>query len=266
MSTITDSLGSADSPESAAERAAGDRYVARMDEVDAMPGAAEARQRSYELLGLAAGASVLDVGCGPGRAVGELAALGLRAIGVDLNTRIVEVAAERHPAGEFHVGDVFQLPLPDGAVDGYRADKLYHLIEDQPAALAEARRVLAPGGRIVLACPEWSTVGIDATDTDLTHRIVYGRAKEFPDHGFTTRARAALLDAGFEDVAVEVRTEVITGPAALPLISTLVRIAANHDVVTRDEAATWLADQEERAARGRALLSLPVWFASGTRG
>ncbi|WP_347568411.1 hypothetical protein [Streptomyces sp. 891-h] len=57
--------------------------VTLLDAVDALPGAAELRSRSYELLATKPGTAVVDVGCGAGRAVAELAERGATAIGID---------------------------------------------------------------------------------------------------------------------------------------------------------------------------------------
>ncbi|MFG1708682.1 methyltransferase domain-containing protein [Nonomuraea sp. M3C6] len=49
-------------------------------------------------------------------------------------------------APRFRVGDAYDLPLEDGTVAGYRADKVFHDLPDTEKARAEARRVLVPGG------------------------------------------------------------------------------------------------------------------------
>jgi ubiquinone/menaquinone biosynthesis C-methylase UbiE len=95
-----------------------------IDALDDQPQARELRERSYEGLG----DTVVDVGCGAGRAVGELTARGVRAIGVDLDPTTIGIAVERWPAGEFHVADATALPLDDGSVTGYRADKVLHTL------------------------------------------------------------------------------------------------------------------------------------------
>ncbi|WP_218005206.1 methyltransferase domain-containing protein [Actinomadura macra] len=69
------------------------------------------------------------------------------AIGVDLDPAMIEVAAERWPTGEFHVADATALPLDDGSVTGYRADKILHALPEPERAVTEARRVLAKNGR-----------------------------------------------------------------------------------------------------------------------
>ena len=72
-----------------------------LDALDDLPQARELCERTYRGLG----DTVVDVGCGSGRAVGELAARGVRAIGVDRDPAVVGTAAERWPAGEFRVAD-----------------------------------------------------------------------------------------------------------------------------------------------------------------
>src|SRR5581483_6417499 len=131
---------------------------------DALPGAAELGRRSYEPLALAPGDVVADIGCGTGLAAAELAAAGGTAIGVDLGEEMIAVARERHPEASFRVADACDLPFGDGELSGYRADKVYHMLPDPAAALAEARRVLEPGGRLVLLGQDWDGMLVDAAD------------------------------------------------------------------------------------------------------
>ncbi|MFF7457104.1 hypothetical protein [Kitasatospora sp. NPDC008115] len=58
-----------------------DELLARLDAADRLPGAERLRSRSYDLLGAGPCSTVLDVGCGAGRAVAELTERGARAIG-----------------------------------------------------------------------------------------------------------------------------------------------------------------------------------------
>ncbi|GAA0232712.1 hypothetical protein GCM10009527_031560 [Actinomadura nitritigenes] len=152
-----------------------DALIALLDIGDSIPGASELRARSYELLGIAPDAAVVDVGCGSGRAVAEMAERGARAVGVDLDERMVAVAGERWPAADFRVANAYELPFADGELHGYRAEKMYHVLDDPARAIGEARRVLAPGGRLVLIGQDWDTFVIDADDEALTRTIVHAR-------------------------------------------------------------------------------------------
>ncbi|XVV03785.1 class I SAM-dependent DNA methyltransferase [Actinosynnema sp. CA-248983] len=95
---------------------------------------------------------VADVGCGPGRITGHLAALGLDAFGVDLSPEMVAIARRTHPDVRFEVGSMTALDLPDGSLGGLVA--WYSVIHvppvEHPGVFAEFHRVLAPGGHLLL--------------------------------------------------------------------------------------------------------------------
>ncbi|HET6710131.1 methyltransferase domain-containing protein [Amycolatopsis sp.] len=221
-----------------------------LDALDDRPQAVHLRERTYEALG----DTVVDVGCGSGRAVGELAARGVRAIGVDADPAMVSTAAARWPDGEFHVADAAALPRADGSVTGYRADKVLHVVPDPALVVAEARRVLARGGRAVLTGQDWDTLVIDSDDPVRTRRIVHTRADGMPHPRIARRYRNLLLDNGFTDVTVEVHTLVWTDEAVLPVLANL------------GGDGTWLAEQTSRARADRLFVAVPIFLAAGTRG
>ncbi len=96
---------------------------------------------------------VCDLGCGPGHVGRYLAGRGSDVFGVDLSPGMVALARELNPGMSFERGDMRALALPDGALTGVVA--FYSLIHLEraaaPAALAEIARVLAPGGRALIA-------------------------------------------------------------------------------------------------------------------
>lgn len=222
--------------------------LAVLDAVDAQPMAAELRARSLELLGDVAGRTVVDVGCGGGRAVAELAERGSHAVGVDLDPEMIAAARERWPAGEFHVGDACALPLESGSVAGYRADKVLHMVDDPARAVAEARRVLAPGGRVVLLGQDWDTFVVDSDQSETTRRLIHAKADALPSPRVARRYRNLLLDAGFTDPVVEVHTTVLTGDTALAVLRRM----------TDEES--WLAEQAERARTDRIFFAVPMFL------
>jgi SAM-dependent methyltransferase len=112
-------------------------------------------------LGLPANARLLDAGCGSGRFMVELAQLG-NVTGVELSDTSVALARERQ-LGEIVAGSVLEMPFADDSFDlAVSLDVIEHL-EDDLAALRELRRVVAPGGALLVTVPayQWLWSGHD---------------------------------------------------------------------------------------------------------
>ena len=238
--------------------------IRQLDVVDDSPGAAALRARSYELLHAAQGALVVDVGCGAGRAVAELTEQGAGVIGIDISDQMIALARERWPRGEFRAGDANALAFGDGQAAGYRADKVIHTLADPGRALAEARRVLAQAGRIVLCGQDWDTFVIDSSDPELTRTIVRKRADQVASPRAARQYRSLLLDAGFRDVTVEVHTGVFTGASFLPVLTRLAEACCEQGAVKLAQADAWIADQRQRARADRLFAAVPIFMAAAT--
>jgi SAM-dependent methyltransferase len=111
------------------------------------------RPACLDLLGEVGGRLVLDAACGPGLYAGELAARGARVIGFDQSPRMVELCRDRVPQGEFRVHDLADpiAWLADESADLVLCALAIEYVDDRVAALAELRRVLRPGGALVLS-------------------------------------------------------------------------------------------------------------------
>jgi SAM-dependent methyltransferase len=101
---------------------------------------------------LGLGGRALDVGCGLGYEAGHLATVGWAAVGVDVSAEALEQARARHPAVRFLRADVRRLPFTDGVFDVVTDRGCFHYlaVADRGAYADEVRRVLRPGGRLLL--------------------------------------------------------------------------------------------------------------------
>jgi len=106
-----------------------------------------------DLAGDVAGRRILDAGCGSGPLFAALRERGAVVAGFDSSAKMVDVARRRLGDGAdlrvAYLGD--PLPYPDGAFDDVVAALVLHYLEDWNAPLAELRRVLEPGGRLIVA-------------------------------------------------------------------------------------------------------------------
>jgi ArsR family transcriptional regulator len=131
---------------------------------------------------------LLDLGTGTGRLLELLAPRIRSGLGIDASRAMLALARARLARPGLghctvHLGDLYRLPLPDAAFDLVVLQMVLHYVEDPTAALAEAARVLAPGGRLLV-------VDLAAhAEADLTARL----AHRWP--GFTDAAVHALFAA-----------------------------------------------------------------------
>jgi SAM-dependent methyltransferase len=138
----------------------------------ASPGWGRVIDHTLELLRVRPGDAVLDVGCGPGILSVQAAprvAPGGSVTGVDVAEGMLEVAREKaaqRGAGDalaFELGDMHELRFPDGAFDAVACSYAMFFAQDVTAVGRELWRVVAPGGRLVVATigeqffePMWS--------------------------------------------------------------------------------------------------------------
>ncbi|MEW2049626.1 methyltransferase domain-containing protein [Streptomyces sp. NPDC005476] len=103
-----------------------------------------------ELVGV--GGRVADLGCGPGRVTGFLAALGLEMSGLDLSESMLAIARRENPGIRFERGSMLDLDLPDGSLAGVVSfySSIHTPVDELPGLFAGFHRVLAPGGHLFL--------------------------------------------------------------------------------------------------------------------
>lgn len=177
-----------------------------------------------DLIGVAAlrpGERVLDVGCGTGivarLALEQVGATGSVA-GVDVNPGMVAVARSTNPADgviEWHEANAEDMPLPDEAFDVALCQLSLQFMADKVGALQEMRRVLAPGGRLLLNLPGPRAKPFTVLAEAMT-RHIGAEAAGFVNHVFslhdTAEIEQLISDADFRDVAVETNNKTLKLP------------------------------------------------------
>jgi SAM-dependent methyltransferase len=97
------------------------------------------------------GRRTVDIGCGEGRLARHLKELGHHIVGIDASPSLVAAARATDPAIDIHVANSAALPLDDASVDLAIAFMSLQDVDDMPAAVREAGRVLEPGGWFCMA-------------------------------------------------------------------------------------------------------------------
>ncbi len=138
---------------------------------------------------------------------------------MDLNPGMLAVARLATPSGltiEWHQASAEKMPLPDASFDVVLCQMGLQFVPDKPAALREMRRVLAPGGRLVLNVPG-PTPPLMAVMGEALARHIGDEAEGFVRHVFSLHDMAELQnlieDAGFEEVFTQADTKTLRLPA-----------------------------------------------------
>jgi SAM-dependent methyltransferase len=213
--------------------------------------------RVCELVEAGPGDRALDVACGTGaltRALTRRADRGGRVVGIDRAPAMLAVAREEPAvdgaAIEFVEGSAGQLPFGDDEFSIVTCQQGFQFFADRSATLAEFRRVVAPGGRVAVAC--WcdieSSFGFDQISRALDRHLgtEMGDMIRFPFVVISDPAelRGLFESSGFDDVVIEIE-RVAAGFAEPERFAE--RIIAAGPVSTAFAAAT---EQQRRAVIG----------------
>jgi SAM-dependent methyltransferase len=156
-------------------------------------------RRAFLLRELRPGARVLDVGCGEGEFAAEAAQAGAQVVGVDVAQTAVDRARRRHPGLDFQVVPIDgALPFEDCAFELVWASEVIEHVGDTARWLSEVRRVIAPGGLLLVTTPSHGRL-----------RLLVGGIERFSEplgdhlHLYTRRSLArTLTEFGFGEVDV----------------------------------------------------------------
>jgi arsenite methyltransferase len=157
---------------------------------------------AIELLAPAPGERICEIGFGPGRTLGRLAAAGAEVVGVDVSPAMVAAAGRRNArsvaAGRMRLyqGDGTRLPVGDGSLDAVIGVHTIYFWPDPSGTLSDIARALRPGGRLVLALRPGEHPLPARFDPAVYHVPT------------TTQATEWLHTAGFTDIAVEHRAHI----------------------------------------------------------
>ena len=154
------------------------------------------REKAYAVAGVQAGQLAADIGAGSGFITEGLLQRGVGVISVDQSEAMLEEMRRKFAGAELdlRLGEAESLPVADGSVEAVFANMYLHHVERPAQAIAEMRRLLKPGGRLVI------------TDLD-EHNYEFLRTEQYDRWlGFKRQDVQAWLEAaGLVDVAVDER-------------------------------------------------------------
>jgi arsenite methyltransferase len=221
------------------------------------PDVVEQRRRTLQALDLQSGERVLDIDCGPGFLASEMAeAVGTEGLvcAIDPSPSMLELAGRRaHGAAsapvELAARSATDLALPDDSFDVAVSTQVYEYVDDLDTALAEVRRVLVPGGRLLVVDTDWDSIVWRSSDDDRMARVLRAWDEHLAHRDLPRRLPQLLAEAGFTLRACDVVPLLNVGYRRETYSAGTVELIASFVVgrqgVTADEAAAWAEDLRE---------------------
>jgi SAM-dependent methyltransferase len=141
----------------------------------------------------------LELGCGEGRVVRDLAARGYAAIGLELSETLIGDASRADPGGTYVRADARRLPFGDGSIDLVVAFNSLMDIEEMPRAVREVARVLTRGGQFCFSVTHpIADAGAFASRTAEAPFVIDGSYLDERDHEATfERAGRSMTFSGW---------------------------------------------------------------------
>lgn len=241
------------------------------------PTQARLRRRFLRFVPVEPGARVLEVGCGTGVVVRDLAALvGRRGEVVGIDPSRLLLAHARHLCREaahrsriaLRLANGARLPFGENRFDAALAITVILHVADPLRVVREMARVTRPGGRVGLQDQDFGAVALTHPDRVLTERIMHGVAEHlYPEPHSGRRLPGLLRRAGLE--AVRLLTGVYQDTTLEPWTKTFLERRAERalrfGIVDEATAARWLAGFTEVVAEGAFVMTLNYYGAVGTK-
>lgn len=226
------------------------------------------KQRLRTLLRARSGQQFLDIGAGTGETVLALSAeTGARTVAADLSltmARAMRASGVRRPV----VSDAHHLPFRDGGFDGAWADLVLQHVADPGRVIDEMLRVVRPGGRIVLAAPDYGTQVLDIGAQRLAGRVLGLRVNRDVRGGALAHQQPGMLaERGLEDIQVETHALIVRDPGAVDHVLGIrdwADTAAAQGHISPVEAAHFTACFDHAATTGRFTYAMTFFLTSAT--
>lgn len=251
------------------------RMAAFLEERSARPDQLQVNQAVCESLSPHPGERLLEVGSGTGvicRMVAPLVAPGGSVAGVDVSPDFTRLASDLGTTAglsatlHHHIGRAEYLPYADACFDGAWAARLLLHTDRPDRVVEEMRRVVRPGGRVVLMDWDFDTVAVDHPDRSLTRRLLHWRSDHHGGNNWSGRQLYARAHAaGLYNLRVR-PVVVVSHEESSALTQSLWRaaeVARDAGAIAPAEHDAWVSELKTQIAAGHFMASIVYFIVIG---
>ena len=212
------------------------------------------RQHTLTTLALQPGEKVFDIGCGVGFLAHEMALLvgkSGQVIGFDQNPEMIihtQKRCEDLRQAEFYEGDAAHLAAEDHTFDAVSCTQVLLYVNDVPKVLSEIRRILKPGGRLVIVETDWRGVVLNSADDALTKKIFSAWDSAVPSPNLPVHLGPLLKKHGFSKIQVQavpiLNTEYSSSNFSYDMMRWITKNAVKQGVFDETQRCNWLEELE----------------------
>jgi len=247
-----------------------------LEDASAFPPVFEGFELQLKWLDIQEGDYVLDVGCGIGlqaQSMAKLVGLDGKVVGTDLSTMMIEVARTRTASFglplEFLTADAAAQPFPDQTFDCVRTERVLMYIKDTQKVLAEFKRLLKPGGKVVVYDFDWDAMVIAHRDQALTRKVVRYASDNFPNGRIGGELFQHMKHAGFSNIRVRPFSYSGNGLILLDITKRIyegiLQTGVSNNVFTKKEMADWWEALDKDAEEGNLFISYQGFIVGGSK-
>lgn len=250
-----------------------DVFISCLQTLGSLPYFQRYKRKSFQLLNLRNDSRILEVGCGLGQDAMTIAqrieGKG-NVVAIDSSRRMIETASKNAKMNSVNycLADACNLPFPDNAFDGARADRVLQHIPDPRKAFSEMVRAVRSRGRLVVYEPDWGTFIISPGQKEISRIMTQLFGDTFPSGWIGRQLPGVFRGERLEKINIDAETFYTDD---LDLASQVFDLSNNAHratilgYVSEVQAEGWLDDLRKASNQGRFFCSYTGFLVTGEK-
>ncbi|WP_159089315.1 methyltransferase domain-containing protein [Tateyamaria sp. Alg231-49] len=234
----------------------------------------EATEKLYHPADIAAGQSVADFGCGPGKvsvALAKKVGSGGHVHAIDINREFLDLTKENAAAAGVsgqvttHLNDGVSLPIENASLDRITARNAIMYVDEPVETLREFHRVLRPGGLAHAIDGDWYMMVAEPVAHGPWRAFVEAASHACRNSDMGRKLFGAFVVAGFQDVRVSIVANADVDGRLLGMIRNMAKYALESRAIDREAVVKVVSEIERAHASGLYLVVSPQFVVTGRK-